>query len=87
MQKINIKKSAVFIGHNECWDINKTDISTASENLIQQGIEVFFSGGMGRFDWLGAEVIYDLKKKYPQIKNILVIPYLHFNIRDENIFD
>ncbi len=55
--------------------------------LIQQGVETFLSGGQGGFDWLGARVVSELKKKYPNIKNILVIPYLNFNIRNKDLFD
>ena len=56
-------------------------------DLIENGIETFLSGGMGNFDWLSANILYHLKEKYPKINNILVIPYLNFNIRNKKIFD
>ena len=42
---------------------------------------------MGGFDWMYAHIVFDLKKKYPQIRNYLVIPYLSFNIRKPKYFD
>ncbi len=80
-------KSVVFIGHNECWNINMDSLRNAIINLIEDGAVNFLSGGMGNFDWITARIVYELKDTYPNIKNILVIPYLTFKIRNKNIFD
>ena len=82
-----MEKTAIFIGHGECWGVDKESVRAAAEELIQKGVETFLSGGMGGFDWLGARVVYELKEKYPHIKNILVIPYLTFNVRNKDLFD
>ena len=82
-----MEKTATFIGHGECWGVDKEKVRAAAEELIQKGVETFLSGGMGGFDWLGARVVYELKEKYPHIKNILVIPYLTFNVRNKDLFD
>jgi len=82
-----MEKTATFIGHSECFGIEKESVCTSVEELIQKGVETFLSGGMGDFDWFCARTVYELKKKYPRIKNILVIPYLTFNIRNKEIFD
>lgn len=82
-----MEKTAIFIGHSECWGVEKEKVRAAAEDLIQKGVETFLSGGMGGFDWLGARIVYELKEKYPQIKNILVIPYLTFNVRNKDLFD
>lgn len=82
-----IKKTAIFIGHNECWGVDETAVRATVEDLIQKGVETFLSGGQGGFDWLAANVVFELKGKYPNIKNILVIPYLTFNVRNKRIFD
>ena len=42
---------------------------------------------MGEFDRISARVVHDLKKKYPYIKNNLVIPYLNFKVFNEDLFD
>ena len=67
--------------------MDKEKVRAAAEELIQKDVETFLSGGMGGFDWLGARVVYELKEKYPHIKNILVIPYLTFNVRNKDLFD
>ena len=82
-----MEKTATFIGHGECWGVDKEKVRAAAEELIQKGVETCLSGGMGGFDWLGARVVYELKEKYPHIKNILVIPYLTFNVRNKDLFD
>lgn len=82
-----MENTATFIGHSDCWGVDKEKVRYAVEELIQNGVETFLSGGMGGFDWLCARVVYELKKKYPHIKNILVIPYLTFNIRNKELFD
>lgn len=82
-----MNKTAIFIGHRECWGVKESLLESIIINLIENGIETFLSGGMGNFDWLSANILYHLKEKYPKINNILVIPYLNFSIRNKKIFD
>ena len=77
-----MNKTATFTGHRECITVEKESVY-----LIQEWVVTFLSGGMGNFDWLCASTVYDLKQKYSYIKNILVIPYLTFRIRNKAIFD
>ena len=44
--------------------------------IEDEGYTQFYSGGRGSFDKLCAEVVGELKKTYPQIKNTLVFSYL-----------
>jgi len=44
------------------------------QNLIQQNILNYYVGGALGFDTLAAQVIIKLRKKYPHIKLILVLP-------------
>lgn len=81
------EKTAVFIGHNNTTGLDTKLLRKAITNLIEDGVSIFLSGGMGGFDRISAKVVYDLKKNYPQIKNYLVIPYLSFNIFDQSLFD
>lgn len=69
-------KSATFIGHSDCHDIDKMAVQKKITELINNGVDEFYNGGMGGFDWLCARLVYDLKKEYPYIKSFLVIPYL-----------
>ena len=81
------KTAATFIGHSECYGLNRDNIRPKVIKLIELGVTDFYSGGMGSFDWMCAHVVYDLKKDYPQLNNHLVIPYLTFNILEKKYFD
>lgn len=80
-------RTATFIGHSECYGIDEGQVRREISKLIENGVTDFISGGMGNFDWMCARIVFDLKKKYPQIRNYLVIPYLSFNIREPKYFD
>ena len=45
------------------------------EKLINSGANLFFLGGYGAFDEMTAEIVWTMKKQYPYIKTILVLPY------------
>ncbi len=80
-------KTAVFIGHSECYDLPKEELCKVIVGYIEHGVTNFVSGGQGRFDLVSARTVFNLKTRYPNIKNILVIPYLSFNIFERDIFD
>lgn len=80
-------KSVVFIGHNECYGLSYEKLEKVVTECINDGVVNFYSGGQGGFDRTCAGMINRLKKQYAHIKNILVIPYLTFNIFDKEIFD
>ena len=79
--------TAVFIGHNECYDISAEQLERTIIECIDKGVTVFLNGGQGGFDRMSAGTVYKLKKIYPNIKNVLVIPYLNFKIFNDKIFD
>lgn len=54
---------------------------------INSGITTFLSGGQGYFDETFALQVHQLKQEYPNIKNVLVIPYKNFRIFNKDIFD
>lgn len=80
-------QSATFIGHSDCYGVDENAIRNAIIELINEGVDEFYNGGMGGFDWLCARIVYELKQEYPHIKNYIVIPYLTFNIRNKKLFD
>ncbi len=82
-----VQKSVIFIGHNECFDVSLQLLQQNVENCIKKGYSTFMSGGQGGFDRLSAIAVYQSKKSFPHIQNILVIPYLSFKIFDRSIFD
>lgn len=56
------------------------------ENLILSGATEFLLGGYGEFDRLCASLVKKLKKKYPHIQSVLVIPYMDRDF-DYSIYD
>lgn len=62
----------------------KNKLKTEVEKLINQGADLFYLGGYGRFDGLATQVVTELKKIYPHIKRILVIPYLNRDYYTQN---
>ena len=47
----------------------------------------FFVGGYGDFDNLCANVVKNLKNKYPNINSTLLIPYINFNRYEKYLYD
>lgn len=80
-------KSAVFIGHNECYGLSVDELNKVIIECINNGVTQFLSGGHGNFDRTCATAVFKLKENFPKIKNILVIPYLSFNVFNNDIFD
>ena len=81
------EKTALFIGNRDCYQVKEADIERAIIDAIEDGIENFLNGGQGYFDQACASVVHRLKKRYPQIKNILVIPYRDFSVFNDSLFD
>ena len=81
------ENTAVFIGHNECYGVTSEQIKEAIVSLIDKGVTEFLSGGQGGFDRLCGHCVYEVKKQYPNINNYLVIPYLSFNVYNQELFD
>ena len=72
------EKTACFTGHRE---IPKKDMRKIRQNTLnaiikayENGYRYFGSGGAIDFDLLAADCVLHLKKKYPDIRLILVLP-------------
>lgn len=83
---MNERYTATFIGHSECYGVTEENIKSAIRELVGKGVTEFLSGGMGQFDRMCAGAVNALKKDYPQIRNILVIPYLSFAVAQADDF-
>ena len=79
--------TALFIGHNECYGVSAEEIKRIIIEHINLGVTDFLSGGQGGFDRLCARCVKDLKAQYPEIKNLLVIPYLSFSVFNKDLYD
>ena len=84
--------SVTFCGHGDISynDEIKHKLQTEIENVIKDGETDFLLGGYGRFDLLAAHTLKILKSEYPQIKSMLVLPYINKEydtaLYDESIY-
>ncbi len=68
--------AAAFFGHRDIDYFQYADrIAKIVENLIEQGVDVFYNGARGNFDSICAKTVYELKRKYPHIKQLMVLSY------------
>lgn len=71
-------QTACFTGHRkiapEQQNIVAKRLKNTVESLILEGYRYFGAGGALGFDTLAAQCVLYLKKQYPQIKLILVLP-------------
>ena len=81
-----------FCGHKDVADRDAVEkwLRFVCSYLIAQGAKEFYLGGYGGFDHLCAAVLRDLKKDQPQIRLILILPYLNSSMMtagyDETLF-
>ena len=81
-----------FCGHKEWYGSSKNieQLRSVIRDLIAEGANTFYFGGYGRFDGYAAEAVRDLKTESPNIRSILVIPYLDREysktLYDESLF-
>ena len=72
------RKICTFAGHREIYDTDSIKVKLKNEiiNLVKNhGVTTFYNGGMGKFDWLCAECVKELKSDYPFIKSYLILAY------------
>ena len=77
-----------FCGHREVHKPEKVKnwLEEVVDRLIHEGADTFYLGGYGQFDALAAEVVREKKERYPQIRSVLVLPYLDRNY-DASAYD
>ena len=87
LKKNNIKFSCCFSGyrpHKLPWGFNEDDIRCVKTSnnakvkiatAIKKGYNTFYCGMALGFDMMCAEIVLELKKKYPYIKLIGAIPF------------
>lgn len=68
-----------FCGHKNVSDstVVVKKLRVVIEELISRGATEFYLGGYGGFDSLAASTVRSLKASHPNIRLILVIPYLN----------
>lgn len=74
------EKTCCFTGHRNVPRADQRKVANQLEKtiikLINSGVCYFGAGGALGFDTMAAKVILKLRKEYPQIKLILVLPCL-----------
>ncbi|MBP3546306.1 MAG: DUF1273 family protein [Alphaproteobacteria bacterium] len=73
------QKICTFAGHGEIYGENtlKEKLKKEIINLIERyGVNTFYNGGKGQFDWLCADCVKELRKDYPFIKSYLILAYM-----------
>ena len=78
-KRVTSMSVVTFCGHNEAaiGEEIRQRLYCAVEQEIQNGADLFYLGGYGHFDRMAAGVVWELKKKYPHIKSVLVLAYLN----------
>lgn len=79
------KKVCMFCGHRdiENKDEIRKKVTNAIIDLIEnEGVNVFLCGGMGDFDEICANCVCELKGRYINIEQYLIIPYMTKKLRE-----
>ena len=71
--------TVTFCGHSQL-KINykiKDKLEKTLIKLIDEGADEFLFSGYGMFDIIAADIVYELKSTYPNIKSIMVAAYVY----------
>lgn len=71
-----MSKVCCGFGHREVFENISERISSAVRTAAEQGCEIFYTGAMGRFDEMFSTEVRAIKKNFPNIKLICVMPYM-----------
>lgn len=76
--------TVTFCGHAEVQepDTVRSWLQETVESLVLCGADTFYLGGYGGFDHMAAAVVREQKLKHPQIRSLLVLPYLDRKAED-----
>ena len=78
-----MEKACCGFGHREVFENLSDRISSAVRMAAEQGCEIFYTGAMGRFDEMFSSEVRALKKDFPNIKLIRVMPYMTNEIKTQ----
>ena len=57
-------------------DVEKPLREVLERLVTERGVRVFYTGGMGEFDELFARTVRSMKREYPSLRLVFVMPYL-----------
>ena len=77
-----------FCGHREAQEPEKVQkwLYETVSGLILEGADVFYLGGYGGFDRMALSVVNKTKEAHPDVRAILVLPYLDRSM-DLDVYD
>ncbi len=69
-------KSCFFIGHRNAEEALFQPISALiGRHIVEFGVSEFTVGGYGAFDGMAARAVLEAKKRHPEIRLFLLLPY------------
>ncbi len=69
--------ACTFFGHRECPDTIRPALRKAIEMLItDRGVEMFYVGNQGQFDFYVRGILRQLTTEYPHIRYAIVLAYM-----------
>ena len=81
------EKVCSFCGHRDCDNGFREQIKAKIKDIIENdGVTVFYSGGMGEFDRLCESVVREIKRGNKYIKLYLIKPYFTHKLNTEKKF-
>ena len=81
-----------FCGHKNVYETElvSQQVKQIILGLVKEGADTFLLGGYGSFDSIAAITVRELKKDYPGLRSILVLPYLNrgydASLYDESVY-
>ena len=65
-----------FFGHGDCYNLEMNTLKYSIEKLIDNGVDMFYVGNQGRFDYMVLACLSELKNTFPHISFSVVLAYL-----------
>ena len=69
-------RGCTFFGHRNCPDRLQKILERRIENLIAEGVTLFYVGNQGNFDEMVRHALIRSKTKHPQIQYYVVLAYV-----------
>ncbi|MBQ7255541.1 MAG: hypothetical protein IJS31_04770 [Oscillospiraceae bacterium] len=79
-------KTCFFIGHRDAPEsIGSKLLETVERHITDYDVSEFVVGHYGRFDSMAAAAVRTLKKTYPNIRLLLLLPYYPTSVAEQDI--
>lgn len=69
--------ACTFFGHRNCPDTIKQPLKDILTDLVTtKGVDVFYVGNQGHFDYVVREVLRELENEYSHVRSAVVLAYM-----------